>query len=854
MSPQTSKSAKTAGSIPLDQFKILVICRGPIAMEALEVAQEMGLPKPDIVVSKREVFESVEARAPWSEHDELYDKLHIVDEYKDQDQIIDIAKKHGIQGIYVGYGYSAENSEFIGRCQREGLIPIAPPSSVMEFSASKFRAKKHVGEKLGIRVLPGSADAAALATQPGVSDEKLIAAVVAEVDKILKKNPGQIIRLKAVASGGGKGQRLVNQVAQAAPAVKEIWAEVGARGVDGDKGVLVEMNLAHPRHWEIQILSDGETVVHFGGRECSIQNVGSQKFVEVSLHPGQYDHYIAELDAKKDAKLIALLREEQKRIQQTCDHAVDIIKSLGYRGAATVEFLVAEDGGKEIFGKPHFMEINSRIQVEHRVSEAISQVRGQDVRLVGEQFRIGAGEKLGYTQKDIQFAGYAFEARINASNPNFLIGASGSEIETYDIPPREELFFYDDGGAAQLFAEHKRFRWAVPNFDSNFGLAVFRGATQHEALDRARDLLLRFNIRGNAQLKTTRSFHLGVVSLLRASAPYGKVRTDFSEIYLAFAAKVYHALARIKPSAIPAGDPLQRLLIQTLKRFQDEPSLAIAFAYRAKQLDHKHPDSATQLLLELPALIQFRFFDEEAEAIRTLGQKLPAVVQQILDAVAASEIFGFAREKDTLEYTIPESVAVSRARRILIDELRDATIGTVAPRPLSVREVDDLRAILDDLGRRITERVETSSDLAQRLEKGLNACLAPLKPGAGLTAAEFRIFSDELRALKWMIRKGDLAPELENILMFEVNRAVRVVRGPNVVAHLAGTIFLKPGPGKPHYVEVGTEVIEDETVVALLENMKMFNEIRAHMSGRIKEIFVENERPVLPGQVLMVIE
>lgn len=850
----TPKTAKTAEPIPLDQFKILIICRGPIAMEAMEVAHEIGVPKPDIVVSKREVFESLEGRAPWSEHDELYDKLHIIDDYKSQDQIIEIAKKHGIQGIYVGYGYSAENSEFVARCEKAGLIPITAPSSVMEFSASKFRAKKHVGEKLGIRVLPGSDAAAALATKKGVSDDKLIDAVVAEVETILKKNPGQIIRLKAVASGGGKGQRLVTQVSQTAGAVKEIWAEVGARGVDGDKGILVEMNLAHPRHWEIQILSDGETVVHFGGRECSIQNVGSQKFVEVSLHPGQYDHYIETLDRKKDAKLIKLLGEEQKRIQQTCDHAVEIIKSLGYRGAATVEFLVAEDGGKEIFGKPHFMEINSRIQVEHRVSEAISRVKGQEVRLVGEQMRVGAGQTLGYDQSDIEFTGYAFEARINASNPNFLIGASGSEIDDYVIPERNETFFYDDGGAADLFAEKRRSRWAIPNFDSNFGLAVFRGQTQHEALDRARELLMKFHIAGNEQLMTTRSFHLGVISLLRDSAPYGKVRTDFSEIYLAFAAKVYHALARIKPASIPAGDPLRRLMTRMLERFQAEPSLAIAFAYRARLLDGKNPNRATELMRELPDLIQFRFFDEEAQAIDDLGKNLPPVAQQVLDAVAESEIFEFTREKDSLEYNIPKSVAVSRQRRILIDELRDATIGSVEPRPLAPREVDDLREILDDLEERIEERLENGSDLGKKLERGLTTCRQPLKAGEGLSAADFRIFNDELRALKWMIRKGELPGEIENALMSEVNRAVRVVRGPNVIAHLAGTIFLQPSPDKPHYVEVGSEVFEDETVVALLENMKMFNEIRAHMTGKIKEILVENERPVLPGQVLMVIE
>ncbi len=123
-----------------------------------------------------------------------------------------------------------------------------------------------------------------------------------------------------------------------------------------------------------------------------------------------------------------------------------------------------------------------------------------------------------------------------------------------------------------------------------------------------------------------------------------------------------------------------------------------------------------------------------------------------------------------------------------------------------------------------------------------------------MNPTQFSSFADGLRRLKWAIRKAGVAGEIESLLMAEINRAMKVVRGPNVVAHLAGTIYLRPSPDKPLYVNPGDEIIEDETILALLENMKMFNEIRAHMSGKVREIMVENERPVLPGDVLMVIE
>ncbi len=843
--------------MPLDQFRTLLVCRGPIAMEALEVARDLGMPKPQMIVSKREVYESAEAFAPWAAHFDLYEKLHIVEDYRDQDAILSIARKENLKGIYVGYGLNAENTTFISRCEDAGLLPVAPPSSVMAFTASKFRAKQRVRDELGIRVLPGSDAPAALSMKKDATDEELIESVEQEVDKILKLSPNQVIRLKAVQSGGGKGQRLVTQLSQAGAAVKQIWAEVSARGVNGDKGILVEANLAHPRHWEVQTLSDGETFLHFGARECSIQNAGSQKFVEVSLHPHQFDPMLKTLDSRKDSALIDMLREESRRVEETCNSAVEIMRSLGYRGAGTVEFLVAEDGGPEVFGKPHFMEINSRIQVEHRVSEAVSRVHGKRVRLVGEQFRIAAGEKLGYSQKDIKFDGYSTELRINTSISSFLIGASGSVIEHYDIPPRNEDFYYDDGGAQELFASERRHSWAVPNFDSNFALAVFLGEDQHHSVERAELLLEDFDIQGNRQLRTTRPFHLGVLNVLLASPAYGKVRTDFSEIFLAFGALVYHELARIKPSEIRGSDPLHRLLTAGLKALQSEPALAIAFGFRERRIRsvlRDQPEQITsQLLAHLARIIQMPLFAEEQTYIDSFRGDPPSVIARILEAVQASRVYEFRRNEDNLDFFIPENVRNPRERQILIEELRDATVQGVVPRHLAAREVQDLKHVLSTLENKVIEHVEDSALLAS-LKSTLDACLEIVANGERMTPREFQSFYDELRRVKWTIRKGNLGAEVETVLMAEINRAIRVVRGPNVVAHLAGTIYLKPSPDKPSFVSPGNEVKEDETVLALLENMKMFNEIRAHMGGQVKEVCVENERPVLPGDVLMIIE
>lgn len=826
-------------------------------MEAMEVAAELGMPRPHIVVSKREVFESAAGRAPWSEHTHLYEKLHIVDAYSDQEAIIRAARANDIDAVFVGYGYTAERVDFIARLEAEGIIPIAPPSKVMEFSGSKLRAKRWVSGELGIAVLPGSDRAAALAMEGEASDEKLIEVIEAEVAEILDKAPGQVIRLKAVQSGGGKGQRLITEAGQAASAAREIWAEISATGNDGDKGVLVEANLSHPRHWEIQVMSDGETVVHFGGRECSIQNAGSQKFIETSLHPGQYDSYIETLDAKRDAALIALLGEESDRIRTACDRAAKIIGSLGYKGAATVEFLVAEDGSPEILGKPHFMEINSRIQVEHRVSEAISRVGGRVVRLVGEQFRIAAGQKLGYTQADISFEGYAIEARINASNSNFLIGASGSAINHYEIPPRDGSFYYDDGGAVSLFSEGRRAEWEIPNFDSNFALAVFHAPTQLEAFALARENIERFEIRGNEQLRTTRPFHLGVLGLLGASPPYGKIRTDFSEIFLAFGATIYHALQEVNVSEIPAREPLRRLLIQVIRRCQDDPGLAIALAFEARRLraeaDGNEAAAVSDILNYSARLVGMRLFVEEVAAIEGYGTTLPGILDRILEAVAGSRIFEFRRNDDDLEFTIPDNVADPKARKLLIEELRDTAVSGLKPRTLIAAELKQLADILKTLWAEVQEHVD-DSELLERLNSAMRDCTDRIEASNEIRQSDFMAFAAALRNVKWTIRKSSISDDVQSLCLTQVGQAMRIVRGPNVVAHLAGTIFLKSAPDKPPYVQVGDDVREDETVVALLENMKMFNEIRAHMTGKVKQVLVENERPVLPGDIIMVIE
>src|SRR4029450_4480479 len=189
----------------------------------------------------------------------------------------------------------------------------------------------------------------------------------------------------------------------------KVWSEMGVspRTADARKGVLRELDLPRPLHWEVQIFGDGESVVHFAARDCSLQNHGYQKFIELALHPQAMAQEIAKLDAAAAARS-ASLRRRQATLERICADALRLGTAVHLRGAATVEFLIDQQG------EPYFLEVNPRIQVEHGVTEGIVRVQGHAISLVEMQQGVGGGEKLTFHQDDITFVGDAIEVRLNA--------------------------------------------------------------------------------------------------------------------------------------------------------------------------------------------------------------------------------------------------------------------------------------------------------------------------------------------------------------------------------------------------------------------------------------------------------
>ncbi|SPM31593.1 acetyl/propionyl/methylcrotonyl-CoA carboxylase subunit alpha [Mycobacterium terramassiliense] len=287
--------------------------------------------------------------------------------YLDIDKVIDAATRTGAQAIHPGYGFLSENAHFAAACERAGVVFLGPPTRAIEVMGDKITAKNAVGA-FDVPVVPGVA-------KPGLTDDELVAAA----DEV-----GYPVLIKPSAGGGGKGMRLVDDPARLREALVSARREAGSSF--GDDTLFLERFVLRPRHIEVQVLADTHgNVVHLGERECSLQR-RHQKVIEEAPSPL--------LDAETRARIGAA--------------ACNTARSVDYVGAGTVEFIVSADRPDEFF----FMEMNTRLQVEHPVTEAVT---GLD--LVEWQLRVAAGEKLGFAQDDVELRGHAIEARVYAEDP-----------------------------------------------------------------------------------------------------------------------------------------------------------------------------------------------------------------------------------------------------------------------------------------------------------------------------------------------------------------------------------------------------------------------------------------------------
>ncbi|SEG80510.1 acetyl-CoA/propionyl-CoA carboxylase, biotin carboxylase, biotin carboxyl carrier protein [Thermomonospora echinospora] len=336
---------------------VLIANRGEIAVRVARTLRRLGV---------RSVAVHTDADAG-ARHVREADEAVRVTGYLDIASVVQAARASGAQAVHPGYGFLAENTAFAAACAEAGLVFVGPPAAAIEAMGDKIRAKRTVAAA-GVPVVPGR-------DEPGLSDAELAEAA---------HQVGLPVLIKPSAGGGGKGMRLVREAGELAEAIASARRE--ARGAFGDDTLLVERFVANPRHIEIQVFADAHgNAVHLGERECSLQR-RHQKIVEEAPSP---------------------LLDEATR-ERMGAAAVAAARAVGYTGAGTVEYIVSADRPDEYF----FMEMNTRLQVEHPVTELVT---GLD--LVELQLRVAAGEPLPFTQADVRLAGHAVEARVYAEDP-----------------------------------------------------------------------------------------------------------------------------------------------------------------------------------------------------------------------------------------------------------------------------------------------------------------------------------------------------------------------------------------------------------------------------------------------------
>ncbi|MFE4464190.1 pyruvate carboxylase [Oerskovia sp. NPDC056781] len=419
--------------------KVLVANRAEIAVRAFRAAYELG--SRTVAVFPYEDRNS-EHRLKADEAYRIGEEGHPVRAYLDIEEIVRVAKDSGADAIYPGYGFLSENPDLARACQQAGIAFVGPPPEVLELAGNKVRALK-AAKEAGIPVLASS--------EPSADIDELIAAA----DEI-----GFPIFAKAVAGGGGRGMRRVDRREDLPEALAAAMRE--ADGAFGDPTMFLEQAVLRPRHIEVQILADGQgNVVHLYERDCSVQR-RHQKVIEIAPAPN--------LDpAVRDA---------------LCADAVKFARSIGYQNAGTVEFLLDTVG--ERAGQHVFIEMNPRIQVEHTVTEEVT-----DIDLVSSQMRIAAGETLedlGIRQEDVHVNGAALQSRITTEDPSNGFRPDTGRIVAYRSPGGAGVRL--DGATATAGSE------ISGHFDSMLVKLTCRGRDYPTAVRRARRALAEFRIRG----------------------------------------------------------------------------------------------------------------------------------------------------------------------------------------------------------------------------------------------------------------------------------------------------------------------------------------------------------------------
>ena len=574
-------------SLSLVEMKCLIVCRGPVRKEAMDVFDRMGMREYGMLLSEKDSIAYPKCLAPELRGLRFPANVHRVPDYMGVGQeekaqrireIIDIAERHGYTHVFAGYGFMAEDAEFIEAIERSAVRFMGPASRVAHEAGAKDRAKK-IARRLGVSVTPGvdnvvssallrkhkgAAALKKLATRhslavdldgAGDAEEqaeallresyaKLVELVTVEelqteavelCDELWKQNRGRRLRFKYAGGGGGKGQRVVSRPAEVRAAVMDVLAESKVVAPGSNRNFLIELNVETTRHLEIQLVGNGKWSLALGGRDCSVQ-MHEQKLLEISLTDEQLAFEIEEarrtgngargrLDAlEADRRTLTSMEAEAERFGE----------AVGLDSASTFESIV--DGDRH-----YFMEMNTRIQVEHRVTEQVYRLKFSNPDHRADHFYVDSlvetmallaahGDRIDRPERVAHHRAGA-EVRINATNAA-LQPHAGGVIVSWSAPVADEI--RDDQGIGIPNPDSRAFvhyRLAGA-YDSNVALVVTHGESRRDSLGRLAEILRRTELRGY-DLETNLVVHYGLLNWLLGREPLAQASTQFMTYYLA---------------------------------------------------------------------------------------------------------------------------------------------------------------------------------------------------------------------------------------------------------------------------------------------------------------------------------
>lgn len=568
-------------SFSVADVKCLVVCRGPVRKEAFEVFDEMGIREYGMLLSEKDSVVYPRCLAPELRDFRFPQNVHRVPDYtgvgQEQKlerirQIIEIAVSHGYSHVFAGYGFMAEDADFIQAIEDAGLGFVGPSSRVVRRVGAKDEAKK-LARSLGNAVIPGVDDVSArallarvrrrdglerLAKEHGLdftfdeegspleNAERLLQAgyassvelvTIAELQRtaeqvcreIWAEHPEKRIRFKHIGGGGGKGQRVVRKPEQVAPAVMDVLAESKVVEKGSNRNFLVELNVENTRHNEIQLLGNGDWCISLGGRDCSVQ-MHEQKLIEVSLTREllQEEASRAEGETREkllgDAETLARMELESERFGE----------ATNLDSASTFECIV--DGFQHFF-----MEMNTRIQVEHGVTELVYRLRFENPDEPAEHFTVDRlieamvllavhGARLPRPEREVRSAS-GLEVRINATNAALQPHAGGL-IRSWSAPIPGEIRFDQGIGLRNPDTGSFIYYNLAGAYDSNIALVLTDGSSRRDNYCRMAEILRRVEIRGD-DVHTNLNVHYGLVQFFLGKGVMAEPDTFFMRSYLA---------------------------------------------------------------------------------------------------------------------------------------------------------------------------------------------------------------------------------------------------------------------------------------------------------------------------------